>query len=100
MNDPATFGGCPNCGGNDGYFNIGRAHFFFCRPCRVMGPYGENLLSTWKQESEADWALNRSEFNAYEWAEPVFERAELEKIGATVEKNQEPQKKNFDPIRK
>jgi hypothetical protein len=31
MKVPDYFGGCPQCGRNDGYVNAGKTHVFICR---------------------------------------------------------------------
>jgi ssDNA-binding Zn-finger/Zn-ribbon topoisomerase 1 len=45
------FGGCPECGGNDGYVNIGRGHWFVCKKHKTHWFIGSNLFSTWKDET-------------------------------------------------
>lgn len=66
-------GHCPRCGGNDGYFNLGRAHYSFCRLCRTKWMTGENLFSSWRAESAEDWEANQREYADYEEVEPVFD---------------------------
>lgn len=45
------FGGCPLCGRNDGYLNVGRHHYFVCDAHRVAWYAGSNLFSCWREES-------------------------------------------------
>ena len=52
------WGGCPLCGKNDGYLNLGRSHWFVCHEHRTKWCRGENLFSTWREESPADWDEN------------------------------------------
>jgi len=42
------FGGCPHCGGNDGYANVGRSHWFFCKAHKTSWCIGANLFSSWR----------------------------------------------------
>jgi hypothetical protein len=46
------FGGCPHCGGNDGYRNAGRSHRFFCDAHKTSWCVGSNLFSDWRFETE------------------------------------------------
>lgn len=48
------FGGCPQCGGNDGYVNAGRTHVCFCLAHRVSWIAGANIFSDWRHETEAE----------------------------------------------
>lgn len=63
--DTETFGACPQCGQNDGYYNIHRAHWFVCHEHRVRWLRGENLFSTWRDENESDWNNNREIIGSY-----------------------------------
>lgn len=50
---------CPECGGpDDGYRNVGRAHWFVCRGCGVKWLAGENLFRSWRLETETVWRRN------------------------------------------
>ncbi len=51
------FGGCPECGGQDGYTNVGRSHWVFCKAHRTMWCIGWNLFSSWQYETEAEQRL-------------------------------------------
>ncbi len=51
------FGGCPECGGQDGYTNVGRSHLVFCIAHRTMWCIGVNLFSSWQHETEAEQRL-------------------------------------------
>ena len=48
------FGVCSACGKNDGFVNIGRGHWFFCKGHRVQWYVGDNLFSSWRQETEEE----------------------------------------------
>ena len=51
------FGGCPECGSQDGCTNVGKAHWAFCKAHRTMWCIGWNLFSSWQYETEADQRL-------------------------------------------
>ena len=65
------FGVCPTCKSNDGYLNVGRAHFFICHAHRVKWCRGENLFSSWQRETEERWKRNEQILSRYEDVEPV-----------------------------
>lgn len=46
------FFACPECGGSDGYINIGKGHWFYCQRHRTKAMVGANLFSGWKDETE------------------------------------------------
>jgi hypothetical protein len=46
------FGGCPECGKTDGYANVGRSHWFFCKPHKTKWCIGSNLFSGWRSQTE------------------------------------------------
>jgi hypothetical protein len=50
----AQWGGCPECGDNDGYVDIGKSHWFLCRAHKAMWFAGANLFSSWHGETEAE----------------------------------------------
>ena len=52
------WGACPACGGNDGHRNVGRHHWFFCIAHRNKWYVGDNLFSTWREETEDIWEEN------------------------------------------
>lgn len=72
-NEHDFFGHCPYCGGNDGYFNIERDHYFYCQLCQCMWLRGSNLFGSWRSEDSEIWNQNASRFNAYELVEPVLD---------------------------
>jgi hypothetical protein len=59
------FGGCPECGGTNGCRSIGPVHWYYCDDHKTKWCVGENLFSTWKHLSEADWARNRAHLADY-----------------------------------
>ena len=42
------FGGCPECGKNDGYLNVGKDHVFICDEHKTAWCAGANLFSSWQ----------------------------------------------------
>jgi hypothetical protein len=55
------FGVCPHCGKTDGYINIGRSHWMFCREHRVKWWIGSNIFSSWRYQTEAE---QEAQYNA------------------------------------
>jgi hypothetical protein len=48
------FGGCPECGSQDGYLNIGQSHWVFCEKHQTRWCIGSNLFSSWRDETEEE----------------------------------------------
>lgn len=69
-----AWGGCPLCGKHDGYLNIGRSHWFVCHEHRTKWCGGENLFSTWRRESPADWDENWRRIDDYREVEPLYSK--------------------------
>lgn len=59
MNGDTEFSGCPYCSNTDGFVNVGRKHYFLCRAHGFAWNVGSNLLSGWREETEADWQKSR-----------------------------------------
>jgi hypothetical protein len=66
------WGGCPLCGSNDGYLNVGAAHWFHCQEHATKWCVGENLFSGWRSESEEDWHENAKVLSNYAEVEPLM----------------------------
>jgi len=45
------FGVCPKCHKNDGYINVGKSQWFYCKEHRACWCIGVNLFSSWKYET-------------------------------------------------
>lgn len=60
------WGVCPECGSNDGYLNVGRAHWYVCHRHRVRWLIGTNLFSSWRDQTEEEWRLNAERIGPYE----------------------------------
>ncbi len=60
------FGGCRECGRNDGYRNVERYHFFYCDKHKTVWLAGSNLFSSWRDEDEAVWRTNCEYLEDYE----------------------------------
>ncbi len=97
------FGGCPECGKNNGYLNCERTHVFFCETHKTAWAAGSNLFSSWHDETEADWQRNEERLATYREVEPIYpepteeerewkrkmdyERAVTDALGATMVAN-------------
>lgn len=68
------FGTCPICARNDGHLNVGRAQWFVCHEHQVRWCAGENLFSTCRHESEADWQRNWTHIGGYLVVQPLRPR--------------------------
>ncbi len=64
------FGDCPQCGGNDGYINIGRDHWFVCRRHGVKWYVGTDIFPGWRNENAEEWRLNAILLSHYLEVEP------------------------------
>lgn len=73
--EPSGFGDCPTCGRNSGYLNVGREHWFFCRIHRLKWCAGDNLMSTWRNETDADWERNSAFLSSYIPVPPTTDAA-------------------------
>jgi hypothetical protein len=65
------FGGCPECGGDDGYLNVNRDHWFVCDKHKTKWWAGYNLFSSWQEESEAEWLSNSYRLAEYREVQPL-----------------------------
>jgi len=70
LRETGYFGGCPVCHGDDGYFNVGRGHWFVCDRHRVKWCLGANLFSSWKFETEDEQRRNFEKFRPYREVKP------------------------------
>jgi hypothetical protein len=77
MNEYETkvfWGVCPVCRDNDGYLNVGRNHWFFCREHKTKWCVGSNLFSGWRRQTEAEqqfWC-EKLNFGSYEEVHPYL----------------------------
>jgi hypothetical protein len=60
---------CPWCCEKGQWLNVGYRHWGACTDCEVKWPIGANLLPSWREESEEDWARNAKLLASYEEAE-------------------------------
>jgi hypothetical protein len=65
------WGGCPQCGRNDGCHSVGPDHWYICRDHRVKWWVGSNLFSTWKHLTPAEQRRNRDELSGFTVVEPL-----------------------------
>ena len=70
-NEGCYFGGCPVCGETDGYVNHGPSHWFVCDAHRVRWYVGQNLFSSWKDETEGEQQANWAEIQDYRDVTPT-----------------------------
>lgn len=68
------FGGCPQCGGNDGCANVGKTHLFYCSEHKTKWSPGSNLFSGWRDETEEDQRKRWEEIGLgdFDAVEPIF----------------------------
>jgi hypothetical protein len=71
------FGLCPECHRSDGYFNVGRSHWRFCKWHRLKWCFGSNLFSDWKGETEEEQrkTYERLEFGTFQEITPYYPAA-------------------------
>ena len=74
MGEIDYFGGCPECGTNDGYLNVGREHWFVCDKHKTKWWIGSNLFSSWMEETEEEWQRNKIKLADYREVEPIHDK--------------------------
>jgi hypothetical protein len=73
MKVPDYFGGCPQCGCNDGYVNAGKAHVFICREHKTSWTIGSGLFSSWRDQTEEEQRRIWDEIGLedFTWVQPL-----------------------------
>lgn len=66
------FGGCPECGKQDEYLNVGRSHWAVCNRHKFTWSIGTNLFSSWHEETQADWRRNAEKLASYREVNPIY----------------------------
>jgi hypothetical protein len=66
------YGGCPYCGDDDGYLNIGIDHWFICDLDMTKWYMGSNVFSIDEDETEQVWEENAARLARYRKVAPVF----------------------------
>jgi hypothetical protein len=66
------FGQCPKCKKNDGFVNIGRNHWFFCRRHRVKWYGGHDVFPGWRDEPAGLWLRNEELMSFFLEIEPFM----------------------------
>jgi hypothetical protein len=79
------FGGCPWCGQTDGYRNVGRDHWFFCRTHKTKWWVGSNLFSGWRDETEQEQRNARRLLSEFTEVEPIIRKKPVSKLQAWQE---------------
>ena len=88
LDDPDNYWGqCPVCHSNDGYVNIGRGHWFFCKAHKKMWYVGSNLFDEWRHQTKDNFKSNFRLIEDFEEVEPWPD----------CEMNLEPSKSKCDP---
>jgi hypothetical protein len=83
------FGGCPECGGSDFYFNIQRDHYCTCDKHKTVWYIGSNLFSAWQDESDEIWQGNKIRYSNYRSVKPIFpERVTCDRCGTEMFKTE------------
>ena len=82
VNRENYFGGCPFCGGTDGFLNRGRHHWFLCAEHRTTWYAGSGLFSDWKDENEKIWRKNSKIIARYTIVEPLPFEPDEDEAGA------------------
>ncbi len=54
MRPESRFGSCPVCGGEDGYLDCGRGHWFVCDTHRVKWFAGSNMFASWRLPGQGE----------------------------------------------
>jgi hypothetical protein len=68
------FGVCPTCHKTDGYLNIGREHWFFCKEHEFKWCAGANLFSSWMYETPEEQSREQEKlgFHLFAEVEPFY----------------------------
>lgn len=67
-------GGCPVCGKNDGYLNVGAEHWFICIHHKTKWMIGENLFDSWMNQTVAQHLSAEQILRAYQEVSPYREQ--------------------------
>lgn len=70
--DPRYFGGCPECGKNNGYLNIWKEHWFYCRRHSTKWCHGVNLFGSHLTETADDWMENLEFLSGFKEVKAVY----------------------------
>ncbi len=71
------WGGCPVCGRNDGFLNVGRDHWFRCDAHKTCWWHGSNIFSGWRDENEEIWRQNVQLLGTYTKVEAISHWSDL-----------------------
>jgi hypothetical protein len=73
-------GGCPVCGKNDGYLNLGAQHWFICRTHKTKWFVGENLFDSWMTQTIPQHLVAEQVLQTYHEVTPLREQVTGEKL--------------------
>ena len=63
---------CPHCKRAPLILNVNRNHYGTCEQHKVKWLVGSNLFSSWREQSERDWARNAAVLSVYRKVDPFF----------------------------
>lgn len=66
-------GGCPVCSKNDGYLNLGSAHWFICREHKIKWLIGDNMFDSWMNQTVAQHLSAERVLSSYKEVTPFKE---------------------------
>ncbi len=72
-----VFGGCPECGGNDGCRNAGSNHWSFCEQHRNKWYAGSDLFTSWREETPSEQREAFALIENYHTVDPIYPLLEL-----------------------
>ncbi len=77
-------GACPTCGRSDGFFNLGKEHWFICRDHKTKWLGGYNLFDSWKNQTVAQTQSIEIFLSAYKEVLPVRHNPEEHKLNQQI----------------
>ena len=92
-------GGCPYCGQNEGYMNIGRSHWYRCSKHKTKWLIGENLFSSWRDENPSIWKQNAQKLEGYKEVRPIYAAPDQEWIDPRTPEQKEADELFFSSLR-
>ena len=67
------FGGCPECGGHDGFLYNGRDNWFICDTHLTKWLVGSGLFSSWEYMTDDELSEQRDLLLGYRVVKPIYE---------------------------
>ncbi len=66
------FGGCPECGGHDGFLYNGRENWFICDTHLTKWIVGSGLFSSWEHMTDDELSEQRDQLSEYRAVKPIY----------------------------